>query len=119
MTAGVVPAGAGDPVTVGRRPSASLVLCIVRGYLGAGRSVLGLAGLVTAKGIADDPGLVLLTLVVVFFAWLLTSGQWTRVERKRLFVILGLFIAAAIFWSVFEQAGSTLNLFAEQARTIA
>jgi POT family proton-dependent oligopeptide transporter len=26
-----------------------------------------------------------------------------------------LFIAAAIFWSVFEQAGSTLNLFAERS----
>ena len=36
-------------------------------------------------------------------------------ERKRLFVILGLFIAAAVFWSVFEQAGSTLNLFAERS----
>ena len=55
------------------------------------------------------------TVVVVFFAWLLTSGNGTPVERKRLIVILGLFIAAAIFWSVFEQAGSTMNLFAERS----
>ena len=75
---------------------------------------LSLTGVVTAKNIADGSGLVLLT-VVVFFAWLLSSGQWTPVERKRLFVILGLFIAAAVFWSVFEQAGSTLNLFAERS----
>ena len=76
---------------------------------------LSLMGVVNAKNIADGSGLVLLTVVVVFFAWLLSSGRWTPVERKRLFVILGLFIAAAVFWSVFEQAGSTLNLFAERS----
>lgn len=76
---------------------------------------LSLTGVVNAKNIADGSGLVLLTVVSVFFAWLLSSGQWTPVERKRLFVILGLFIAAAVFWSVFEQAGSTLNLFAERS----
>ena len=77
--------------------------------------ILGFAGIVTAKGIADASGLVLLTIVVVFFGWLLVSSQWNTVERKRLIVILGLFLAAAIFWSVFEQAGSTLNLFAERS----
>lgn len=35
-------------------------------------------------------------------------------ERKRLIAVLALCVAAAIFWSVFEQAGSTLNLFAER-----
>jgi proton-dependent oligopeptide transporter, POT family len=110
--AGIAPAGAGDPVK--SRNRLLLGLYILGGIL-ALVVCLGLAGLVTAKGIADGSGLVLLTLVVVFFAWLLTSGQWTRVERKRLFVIVGLFIAAAIFWSVFEQAGSTLNLFAERS----
>jgi POT family proton-dependent oligopeptide transporter len=76
---------------------------------------LSLMGMITAKQIADASGLALLMVVVIFFGWLLTSGQWSRVERKRLFVILGLFIAAAIFWSVFEQAGSTMNLFAERS----
>ena len=41
-----------------------------------------------------------------------SSGNWTPEERKRLYVIGVLFLAAALFWSVFEQAGSTLNLFA-------
>ena len=30
-------------------------------------------------------------------------------------MIFVFFIAAAIFWSVFEQAGSTLNLFADRS----
>src|SRR5699024_4251609 len=34
--------------------------------------------------------------------------------KKRLFVIFWLFILAALFWSGFEQAGSSLNLFADR-----
>ena len=43
-----------------------------------------------------------------------SSSEWTADERKRLYVIGVLFLAAALFWSVFEQAGSTLNLFADR-----
>jgi POT family proton-dependent oligopeptide transporter len=51
--------------------------------------------------------------VVVFFVVLFSLGEWTRDERKRLIVIVVLFAGAAIFWSAFEQAASTLNLFAQ------
>jgi len=47
------------------------------------------------------------------------GGDWTPVERKRLAAILVLFIAASLFWSAFEQAGSSLNLLrGTQHRTI-
>ena len=110
--AGLVPAGSSDTAKSRRR--LILGLAVLTGIV-AGVIILGFAGIVTAKGIADTSGLVLLTVVVVFFAWLLTSSQWNTIERKRLIVILGLFLAAAIFWSVFEQAGSTMNLFAERS----
>jgi POT family proton-dependent oligopeptide transporter len=58
---------------------------------------------------------VLLGVVVAFFAWLFFRGNWTPTERNRLYVIFVYFVAAALFWSVFEQAGSTLNLFAERS----
>lgn len=35
-------------------------------------------------------------------------------ERKNIGVILCLSMASAVFWSLFEQAGSTLNLFADE-----
>ena len=35
-------------------------------------------------------------------------------ERNRFWAILVLFIASTLFWSAYEQASSTLNLFAEQ-----
>jgi POT family proton-dependent oligopeptide transporter len=69
---------------------------------------------ITAVGVADAAG-VLLLLSTVVFVWLFTSGEWTPAERKRLVVIAVLFLASALFWSVFEQAGSTLNLFADRS----
>lgn len=35
-------------------------------------------------------------------------------ERRNIAVILCLSVASAVFWSLFEQAGSTLNLFADE-----
>jgi POT family proton-dependent oligopeptide transporter len=69
----------------------------------------------TAKQIADAAGYGLLLIVVVFFGWLFFTGDWTPAERRRLYAIAVLFVASAIFWSEFEQAGSTLNLFADRA----
>ena len=36
-------------------------------------------------------------------------------ERKRSGAILVLFLASAVFWAAYEQAGSSLNLFAERS----
>jgi len=45
---------------------------------------------------------------------LLAFGRNVTVDQKHLMVIYWLFILAAIFWSGFEQAGSSMNLFAER-----
>jgi POT family proton-dependent oligopeptide transporter len=93
-----------------------------RGILGlvvvaGGIAILGRMGAirVTPEGLGNAFGLLLLVLTIVFFAGLLSSRAWTSAERKRLITIGVLFLGAAIFWSVFEQAGSTLNLFAERS----
>ena len=52
---------------------------------------------------------------VVFFGWLFLVGDWTPEERSGSTSIGVFFLAAALFWSVFEQAGSTLNLFADRS----
>jgi POT family proton-dependent oligopeptide transporter len=58
-------------------------------------------------------GYVLLVIPVVYFAYLF-SLPWKSEERKHLLAILAFFIFACLFWSAFEQGGSTLNLFAER-----
>jgi POT family proton-dependent oligopeptide transporter len=85
-------------------------------------TVLAVAGLgaylgilpITATGVADAAGYLLLGLIVAFLGWMVFSPGWTRAERKRLYVIGVLFLAATLFWSEFEQAGTTLNLFADR-----
>jgi len=69
---------------------------------------------ISATQVADAAGVMLLLVIVGFFGWMYSSSEWTPEERKRLYVIGVLFLAASLFWSVFEQAGSTLNLFADR-----
>ncbi len=87
---------------------AALVMVI---GVGAYTGVLPIA----ATQVADGAGAFLLLVTLGFFGWLFFSGGWTPEERKRLYVIGVLFFAASLFWSVFEQAGSTLNLFADRS----
>ncbi len=74
---------------------------------------------VTVQGVSQALGVLLLLTVAAFFAWLFFFGNWTPIERKRLFVIGVLFAASSLFWCVFEQAGSTLNLFAARSTNTA
>ncbi len=67
-----------------------------------------------AEAISRNFQWVLLTITVAFFAWLFLSGDWSRDERNRLIVMTVLFVGATVFWMAYEQAGSTLNLFAER-----
>ncbi len=69
----------------------------------------------TAENIGDAFGLGLLILSSSVFAWLLFGRGWSPLERKRSLAILVLFIAATLFWSAFEQAGSSLSLFAQRS----
>jgi POT family proton-dependent oligopeptide transporter len=114
--AGLRPADPGSPEALVRQKrdatrwivgAAALVILV---GLGAYTGVIP----VTAKQIADAAGYMLLGLSVGFFAWVFLSGGWTRTERNHLIVIGVLFAGYALFSSVFEQAGSTLNLFADR-----
>jgi POT family proton-dependent oligopeptide transporter len=56
----------------------------------------------------------IVAMAIAYFAYLLFMAGLDRVERDRVIVVMVLFVASATFWSGFEQAGSTLNLFAER-----
>ncbi|MGH7449470.1 MAG: oligopeptide:H+ symporter, partial [Longimicrobiales bacterium] len=51
--------------------------------------------------------------IVMNVGLLAARGASVPLEKKRLMVIFWLFLLAAIFWSGFEQAGSSMNLFAQ------
>ncbi|MDZ7719150.1 MAG: peptide MFS transporter [Balneolaceae bacterium] len=67
---------------------------------------------VTLTAMAGYLGYAAVAITVGFFGYIIFFGGHTTEEKKRLGVIFWLFILAALFWSGFEQAGSSLNLFA-------
>jgi POT family proton-dependent oligopeptide transporter len=83
------------------------VIAVVGLMVGTGRLSVDL------QAVARVLGYSIIALAILYFVYLLTAGGHTGDEKKKLVVIFWLFILAALFWSGFEQAGSSLNLFAE------
>jgi POT family proton-dependent oligopeptide transporter len=114
--AGRYPADPGSPALLAKQKSDAAK------WIGVGVSVLVAFGLsvylgvipVTPVQISNAAGYMLLGLSVGFFVWVFASGGWTPTERNHLILIGVLFVGYALFASSFEQAGSTLNLFADR-----
>jgi POT family proton-dependent oligopeptide transporter len=84
---------------------------IVIGLFGA--NATGVLSL-DAETLSNAAGSLLLVVIIALFGWMFFAAKWTPAERSRIAAIAVLFVAATIFWSVFEQAGSTLSLFADR-----
>ncbi len=103
-----------DPAVQARREAG------VRRGTYVGLAALAAAFLLAASGtLTLDPmaigqamTFVLVGLAVVYFAYLFLAGGLTGDEKKRTAVIFVLFVFAAIFWAAFEQAPTSLQLFA-------
>ncbi|HEY2026232.1 MAG TPA: peptide MFS transporter [Gemmatimonadaceae bacterium] len=76
---------------------------------------LVMAGTITIDpvAIAQRMTLVMGALAVAYFAYLFFGAGLSRAEKKRTVVILVLFLFSAAFWSAYEQAPTSLNLFAK------
>ena len=90
---------------------------LILGNLWTGGLFLLFLALTFAQGGTVEAGqwAILATLAVFILAnvGLLAARRGTvSIEKQRLMVIFWLFLLAAVFWSGFEQAGSSLNLFA-------
>ena len=68
----------------------------------------------TLLGFVDWTGIFIACLAALFLLYVVLFGGLTIVEKKRVGVIAVTFLAAACFWSGFEQAGSSMNLFAHR-----
>lgn len=109
--AGLHPHAAGNP-----EARAKAVRILVGGAIGVvllGFVLTGVLGL-TLESIAGATGLVIVALALLYLVMQLVSKDLDPIEKKRMVVIFVLFLFSAIFWSGFEQAGSSLNLFAER-----
>jgi POT family proton-dependent oligopeptide transporter len=65
-------------------------------------------------GFVDSAGIFIVSLAAAYLLYVVIFGGLTTTEKKRIGVIAVCFLAAACFWSGFEQAGSSMNLFADR-----
>jgi proton-dependent oligopeptide transporter, POT family len=112
-TAGLRPNMEMEPAVsgVGSRTFGFAIAALVLVFIVA-LQMFGYVDLTTAVGIASASGIIIVALSLAYFGYMFVAGGLDPVERKRLGVIVILFFFSAIFWSGFEQAGSSLNLFA-------
>ncbi len=115
--AGKYPAPVTDREKDRRQKRVAAIAAAVTLAVVATLAFLGFTGTVaiSAEWVSNAVGFVLLAISVGVFSWLLLGKGWTIEERKRSGAILVLFLASALFWSMFEQAGSSLNLFADRS----
>ncbi len=88
---------------IGVAVAAALVAAVSAGIIPVDPVSLARAGTYVIVGMA-----------VLYFAYYFFIADLTTDERKRGVVLLVLFVGCALFWSGFEQAGSSLNLFADR-----
>ncbi|MFA5667956.1 MAG: peptide MFS transporter [Balneolaceae bacterium] len=81
-----------------------------------GLLVLAFAGIIPidAPTIAGASGVIIAIVGFGYLTYVALFGGLDEAEKKKVVAIGIIFAFAAVFWSGFEQAGSTLNLFAER-----
>jgi POT family proton-dependent oligopeptide transporter len=95
--------GSWTPVLIGLALLATLV-------------ALALAGTIRIDPVAINRGAsgVILAFAFLYFIYLGFFAGLDAAERRRVVVMFLLFLACAMFWAGFEQAGASLNLFADR-----
>ena len=69
---------------------------------------------VNALALARVVTYAIVAMAVLYFLYYFIAAKLTRDERRRGIVLVVLFLGSALFWSGYEQAGSSLNLFADR-----
>jgi proton-dependent oligopeptide transporter, POT family len=106
------PAEGAAPVRTGSRGVALAVGAALVLVLG-GAQALGWMDVTSAVGLANAALVVIVALALAFFGYMFTAGGLDAAEKRRLGVIAVFFVGSFLFWAGFEQAGSSLNLFAD------
>jgi proton-dependent oligopeptide transporter, POT family len=105
---GIAPSG-----TVEQQRSARRITLGALGVIGL-VVVLAMGGAFTIdpRSIANMMKNIILSMAVLYFVYLFFFARLTGDEKKGIVVVLVLWVFSVVFWSAFEQAPTSLNLFA-------
>ncbi|MET0695266.1 MAG: peptide MFS transporter [Propionibacteriaceae bacterium] len=76
--------------------------------------ILAVTGVITAGRLSNIVVGVTLAATVALFTIILTSHKITAVERSRVISFIPMFIASAVFWSLFQQQFTVVAVYADQ-----
>ena len=94
-----------------------------RGRIGYGIAALGALGLVvvlvavgviTADRLADIVVWTSAAAAVVYFVVILSSKEITAVERRRVIAFIPMFLASAVFWSLYQQQFTVVTIYSDE-----
>ncbi|WP_150138609.1 peptide MFS transporter [Candidatus Enterovibrio escicola] len=97
----------------GTKISWSIVSLVLAGI--ATVTVLGIAGIITFAPvtIAGYTAIVFTIIFFLYFGYIFFLGDLNGTEKKGMMALFLICVASTLFWSGFEQAGSSMNLFAQ------
>jgi proton-dependent oligopeptide transporter, POT family len=76
--------------------------------------VLSVAGVITAERLSAIVVGVTVVATVALFAVILTSSRITADERSRVVSFIPMFVASAVFWSLFQQQSTVVAVYADE-----
>jgi proton-dependent oligopeptide transporter, POT family len=69
---------------------------------------------IDANAIATAATWLMVILAVAYFGYLVLFAGLEGAERRRVYVMVALFVGSAMFWAGYEQMGASFNLFADR-----
>jgi POT family proton-dependent oligopeptide transporter len=75
---------------------------------------LGGAIRLDANAIGNAASWLIALLALAYFTYLIFFAGLTAQERRRVYVLIALFVGCAIFWAGYDQMGTSFNLFAQR-----
>ncbi|MFI7599930.1 peptide MFS transporter [Actinoplanes sp. NPDC049681] len=76
--------------------------------------VLAVTGVLRASYLSTVVVVLSVVAAVAYFVVILSSHKITRVERRRVYAFIPLFVTSAVFWSLYQQQFTVVTIYSDQ-----
>lgn len=92
-----------------------LVAAASFGVVGIGLLILNMLGLYSADIVIGLLTVICVVTPIIYFARIFRNPNLTEIEAHRMRAYVWIFVGAVMFWLIFDQMGSTINLFVQDS----
>lgn len=102
-----------DEAPMSLKRKVSLVTVAAFGVVGIGLLILNMFGLYSADIVVTGLTILCVVTPIIYFARIFRNPNLTEIEMHRMRAYVWIFVGAVMFWLIFDQMGSTINLFVQ------